>query len=815
MPAAIPLVAGAIASSVAGGGIVGAIVGGVVSAGLGMLLAPDAPRSGNLIGQDQARGLTQNISNPIAPIPVIYGAYRLAGQRVFSQTSGTANRYLWLVIAWGEGEIEAIDWIYLDDVRQDQSRFSGLLSITHYLGTDAQTADAGLVAAGIGWTSAHRLRGVAYSVVRLDYKPDAFPSVPVITADIRGRKLVDVIAGGSPVYSNNPANVLYDYLTNTRYGRGIPGSEIDLVSFQAAHSLCAATVSGNAPEPSQARYTCDGVVNIDIDTVDNIRALLSSCRGYLIFTGGQYRLIVDQAESTSFDFDESNIVGNWSIALDDKAARFNRIRANYYNRERQWQPDLIVRDSTTFRTEDNGTLLERQIDLPFTTDFYRAKRISDLELKQSRFNITVTFTADMSGLRCEVGNVIRISHPVPGWVFKSFRVLQIELDSAETVRITAREYSNIYTPTAPPNAPTVPALVIPAVNTITLPGAESSIDLVTSWLYSFENGDTVGWVDADGTIVADADSCVGDVAGLVTHGGGGVVPSATIDLPANFVATALAVAGRQIRVQVWAKQPGSNAAPSFGLRMLGSSQNSGVRTFTPTGSCAVYGFVWRPTAPQSSMQLQVYGDLSPGGLGTNTGAVLVDNVTAWIMPDFIDAATISTWIDALAVGSAYIADAAILTTKIANAAITTAKIQDAQVTTLKIGNDNVVVPGSAFVASFTRDSTNDVWFDITGASFTMAAVGAGARGPAHVIVCASGLSGPSGAGGVVAIRLVRDSTVIGNTALQTDNAWIIATQDNPDTSSHTYKVQGIERADGAFTDFSVTNLSMLVLEAKR
>ena len=277
MPMVVPLIAGGLASVIVGGGLLGSLVGGLVAAGLSYLMAPK-PSTPNLFGQDQARGVQQNISNPAGPLPVIYGKYRLAGTRVYIEVTGSENQYLWLVIAWCEGTIDAIEKLYFDELPEDDGRFSGLVDFWHHLGTDSQTVDTNLDAASSKWTSAHRGRGVAYSVVKLTYdrkRPDAWPQVPVVSAIVRGKKVVDVTAGGAAAYSNNPANCLYDYLTNTRYGLGFPSTDIDLASFQTAQAICDAIMT-NAPEPAQATYTCDGVINIDGDPLENVRALLSS-----------------------------------------------------------------------------------------------------------------------------------------------------------------------------------------------------------------------------------------------------------------------------------------------------------------------------------------------------------------------------------------------------------------------------------------------------------------------------------------------------------------------------------------------------------
>lgn len=805
-----------------------ALIGGLVTFAAGQLLAPLLGGGRSDFGRDQARGITQNISNPVAPLPVIYGQYRLAGTRVYLEVTGDKNEFLQLVIAWCEGEIEAIDYLYFDDIREDDARYtvdgSPLIEIYHHLGSDSQTVDTVLDGRSTKWTSAHRGRGVAYSYIQLEYDPKAFPNIPVVSAIIRGKKVANVVTA-AVAYSNNPADCIYDYLTNTRYGRSIAGAEIDLDSFQTARPICAASMS-NSPEPSQPTYTCDGVLDIDQLPLDNVRALLSSCRGYLPFTGGLYRLIVDQAESSSFDFDTSNMVGGLSITLDSKDGRFNRVKAHFYNADRDWQPDLSIYDSTTYRTDDNGTVLEREIELPFTTDFYRARRIAHLELKQSRNTISCSFFATLKGLRTEVGKVVQITHPTPGWVNKKFRVLGIELDSLDTVKITAREYASIYSPTAPPTRPTTPVVTIPPPNSITDDLTGDEFELTAFWQYSFEGGDVAGWSQDDGSIAADADSCVGLVAGLVTHGGGGNVASASIAMSEPFVLTALAVPGRQIRVQMFAKRPSSNAANGFKFRVVGDVDSSAWQTFTTTTSCVAYGFVWKPAHGQHTITLEIQGD----SLNTGTGATLVDNIAAFILPDFIDAATISTWIDTAAIGSAYIADLAVISAKIANLAVTTAKIANAAITNAKIGTaavDTLTIAGQAVtfplqdkVAAVTVAIADSAYHVIPGISITLPAVSSGERGGVMILVH-FGMVKPTGTEPNFAdIRILRDATQIGDvyrtpvdlfSGVTFAGEGTMMTFDTINTSAHTYTLE----VKGYGYPVQFKQIAVLILETKR
>ena len=277
----------------------------------------------------EARGLLLNKASNDAPIPVVYGLRKVGGTRVLMESTGSNNEFLHVVIAMSEGEVNSFENVYINDVLSTDSRFSGVLDVYTHNGSTTQTADSNLVADVANWTTNHRLQGTAYVYAKMKYDQDAYSNgLPTITADIKGVKVYDPRTA-TTAWSDNPALCIRDYLTNTRYGRGISASLIDDTSFNSAANFCEETVTIGGV--SKERYTCNGVVDTSMGSMDVLNRLLTSCRGFLIFSGGKYKLIIDKAETANFTFSEDNIVGQWTINLGNKKNQFNRIRANFFN----------------------------------------------------------------------------------------------------------------------------------------------------------------------------------------------------------------------------------------------------------------------------------------------------------------------------------------------------------------------------------------------------------------------------------------------------------------------------------------------------
>ena len=99
-------------------GVVGA-VSGVVNKAVSWLIPtpsiPDIGSFGDPSNLESARGILINKSSNNASIPVIYGQRQIGITRVYLQTSGTDNQYLYMAGVLCEGEINSIQQIRIDD----------------------------------------------------------------------------------------------------------------------------------------------------------------------------------------------------------------------------------------------------------------------------------------------------------------------------------------------------------------------------------------------------------------------------------------------------------------------------------------------------------------------------------------------------------------------------------------------------------------------------------------------------------------------------------------------------------------------------
>ena len=396
---------------------------------------------------DQNRDILINKQSNIAPIPVVYGRRKVGGTRVAVALSDD-KKDLYVVLALCEGEIEDIESIYIDDIISTDSRFTGKVTINEFLGTDTQAADSMLTTAfPSDWTSNHRLRGIAYLSCKFVYDPEVFRGIPTVNAVIKGRKVYDPRTTNT-VYNDNPALCLLDYLTNSRYGKGLSLSDIDTQSFADAADDCDIAVTKYTGAPSNTEiFNCNAVIDTNKTIFDNVKTMLSGMRGLLPYQNGKYGLIIEQDSSSVMSFDTDNMIGNVTFSVLGKDKRYNKVTAKFINPDANWQTDSVVwpesgsSDESTFLTEDDDFELATEITLPTCTDFYAARDLARLVCLTSRKNnLVVSFTADSEALKVQAGDIIDLTYDSANLSAQKFRANEVSLRPDGSVGISAQKH---------------------------------------------------------------------------------------------------------------------------------------------------------------------------------------------------------------------------------------------------------------------------------------------------------------------------------------------------------------------------------------
>ncbi len=427
---------------------------------------------------EEARGRTENYEGVVEPQRMIYGQVRTGGMfyPISTANSGTVstggtstgeNLFLHFLIVLAAHEVEEIGDIYLNDklVTLDGNGYvqeapyfrhgRSYARITKYLGTDDQTADANLVAECPSvWTTAHHGKGIAYLYCRFEYGPDVFPlGRPKVTAVIKGKKVYDPREVGHDPddsttweWSDNTALCIRDYLTSRDtggypYGFGVSSDEINDTYTEAAANICDESVT-LADGSTQARYTCNGILDTGVAPLENLQQMISAMAGAVTCPKGAFRI-----HAGAYDTPETTVIDEEMLAGDIKIwmriprnELFNAVRGTFVDPGKEWQlTEFPALTSTVFEAQDGGERIYTDIQLPFTTNVEAAQRIAKLIRNKAREQISVEMPLNYRALEFAVWDTVKATNAGFGWTEKVFRIEKLTFDLIGGVTLKLKE----------------------------------------------------------------------------------------------------------------------------------------------------------------------------------------------------------------------------------------------------------------------------------------------------------------------------------------------------------------------------------------
>jgi len=242
-------------------------------------------------------------------------------------------------------------------------------------------------------------------------------STPTVTSVISGRLVRDVrnLAAKASV-SSNPANILYDLLTDTRYGAGrfLDAEQIDLESFQEFADFCDEIVyyTDGIYSIPQKRFEFNLVIDKEFRLTEMIQKILGSCRAVGIWNGDKLRIAIDRAAEVSQIFCMANIVeDSYSETYADYGSVPNQLEAQYLDEESDFEQQIVsIYDVERITEPVNSSTIQ----LYGLTDKGRVKRELAFALRKAKSRKkTLEFSAGFDAVVAEIGDIIAFQHDTP------------------------------------------------------------------------------------------------------------------------------------------------------------------------------------------------------------------------------------------------------------------------------------------------------------------------------------------------------------------------------------------------------------------
>ena len=148
-------------------------------------------------------------------------------------------------------------------------------------------------------------------------------------------------------YTNNPAWIYFDILTNNRYGLGdfIEDIEIDKYSLYRIARYCDELVS-DGKGGLEPRYTLNTYMTKQADSYKVLKDLATNFLGLLYFLDGKIFPTIDAPASPVYNFTKANVIdGSFSYETTGSKTRINQVVVSWNNADNNYalQP-LIVED---------------------------------------------------------------------------------------------------------------------------------------------------------------------------------------------------------------------------------------------------------------------------------------------------------------------------------------------------------------------------------------------------------------------------------------------------------------------------------------
>lgn len=439
--------------------LIGIIVVAVITSSVvGVIQAFQPPKPSKIsfgsVGENQGPRygtfgpLDNTVSNELA-VPVLYGQLKLAGNVIWQTEPGdTVKR----IIGLCEGLISSITDVRANDQVIDATNTPGS-DYTAYLGTGTQNADSRVPSTLRPDLAMHNL---AYIALTLTAGEKIKGGNPTITSVVQGL-LVETWDGSQWIttksYSRNPAACIRDFIINTRYGLGMPKSNLNDATFGEIYDYCEQMV--DIPTGGQeARYRLDYVIDSQRPANDVLNDMLATFAGFLVYAGNKIKLRCEKIETITqyfgdgsttkqnATFDPNNIVKDsmsWNFpSVDDRP---NRIKIQWVDPSQNYVK-VYTQIDDRIDQDERSIVNPKEIALLGITRQTQASRMAKLYMAKTKYAAaTVQLSTRLESIQCEIGDVVAITHQAAKYTRKLMRISDMQEGEDETIRLTLMEYN--------------------------------------------------------------------------------------------------------------------------------------------------------------------------------------------------------------------------------------------------------------------------------------------------------------------------------------------------------------------------------------
>ncbi len=279
--------------------------------------------------------------------------------------------------------------------------------------------------AGLEWAASGRqMNGLAFAIIKLVYNRDAEttqlqPVTFYAKHALRGTGVA------------KPGDVWYDYMTNPVYGGAVDPAFVDYANAVNLNIYADQLITFNdyngVPQ-TQSRYRINGVLDTNQNVLQNVDQIMTACDSWMTYDApsGKWSVTINQATGSSFAFDDTNIIGSFTVGGIDITRSINQIEAKFPNATNRDQYDYAFLKVPSGSLYPNEPVNKSNVNYDLVNNSVQALYLANRLLEQAREDLNVSFKTTYVGIQTNAGDVVTVTNSYYGWTNKLFRVMQVQ-----------------------------------------------------------------------------------------------------------------------------------------------------------------------------------------------------------------------------------------------------------------------------------------------------------------------------------------------------------------------------------------------------
>ncbi|HCZ8400272.1 TPA: host specificity protein J, partial [Proteus mirabilis] len=230
-----------------------------------------------------------------------------------------------------------------------------------------------------------------------------------------------------PAWTNNPAWVFYDLVTNERYGIGemIGSFGVDKFALYAIARYCDELVDDGFGN-KEPRFTFNAYITSQRKAKEVLDDLASVFRGMPLWDGQQLTCFQDRPSDPVWTYTNSNVIdGKFKYTSTAKSARHNAIEVSWINPSNGWSEEReFIQDDDLIQRF--GGVNVKKVTALGCTSRGQAHRVGRWILQTEKLEKdSVTFSTGREGINCISGDIIEVADDSFAGVKVGGRVLSV------------------------------------------------------------------------------------------------------------------------------------------------------------------------------------------------------------------------------------------------------------------------------------------------------------------------------------------------------------------------------------------------------